>query len=123
MLTACSSVKTPEKTVSLEEKLERIAKEKYGDNYALLPNRQNSHSLVIHRTKRFLDLGVDINFFVFDHQKQEMIFEDALISGKVEWISESILEANSRVPDPATKGKILKETYRYNVTFGTKIDL
>ena len=111
---ACRTNKEISST-SYADELQKIAYEKYGNRYTLYPNDTDSYTLVKKKTKRFSEMGFDIDYFIFSHVDMRIIIEDTLRSGHVEWISDKAIKVVNRKKDPNNKGKLNKEVYLYDV--------
>lgn len=85
-----SKIEDPTLTVS------KLATEKYGDRFKVVVNKTNEFSLIINKTKQFADIGFDIDFFIYDHTTQEIILQDFLESGHVDWTGTTSVKAVNR---------------------------
>ncbi len=86
----------------------------------ILPNNDRSYSIVSTRKKTLKMLFPTIDFFVFDHNSNTIIFEDSLAGGSVAWDSEYSLRATNR--GSKTEG-IEKYSYLYDCKSKKKITL
>jgi len=113
VLAACKAKQVVNTEQPLAEVLEQTAQEKYGNNYKIIPNSNNTFSLVTHRSKKFSELGFDIDYFILEHKSKAIIQEDFLKSGHIDWIDNNTVKAVKREPD--NSGKRNKEVYHFNV--------
>jgi len=123
LISACSTQKSSLENHPSHDKsiLENLAKEKFEENYFIVPNSTNKYSLVKSKTKTFREIGFDISYFVFDHASNQIIIEDALKSGYVNWEDELNIKAVNRKLDKGNKRK--KEVYLFNVATLKRKDL
>lgn len=108
------SVEAPEVYITADQ----LAKEKYGDKYKILPNEDGSFSIVRQKTKKFEDLGFDVNFFVINHKNGEVVIEDNLRLGFVDWVTVTQIKAIDRKRD--ANNKFAKEIYFFDVVTKSK---
>jgi len=101
--------------------IEKLARDRYGDNFFIVKNATAEYSLVMSKTKEFSEIGFDINYFIFDSNSNEIIVEDFLKSGHVDWIDEDTIKAVNRKLDKSKKR--IKEVYLYNVVTKKRKDL
>ena len=72
-----------------EEKLskESIAQQKFVDNINYLDNKNSTFTICYsQKVKTALNPFPPLHYFIFDNQKQEVIFEENLANGFVKWI-------------------------------------
>jgi ABC-type enterochelin transport system substrate-binding protein len=119
LLNACSANEEIEKGIS---SLESLAENKYEENYQLLYNDNNKFAICL--TKSVGETQVPnspVKFFVYDVRHSEIILEDFIQLGDVEWKSDSLIEV---VKYPGTIKKNEENTgqgYLYNVIQREKI--
>jgi len=111
---SCKSNRVEIKSKTISEQIDQLAQSKYTGNYKVIANDSNLHSLVTHKSKKFSELGFDIDFFIFDHETGMLIFEDFLKSGHVEWIDANLIKAVKR--EINDQGKREKEVYQYDTS-------
>lgn len=115
LLTACHTNKqsSQEDSNNKVAPIEKLAAEKFGDNYFIVYNITNRYGLVKSKKKKFSEIGFDITYFIFDNQTNEIIIEDFLKSGYVDWEDEYTIKAVNRKIGKDKKRN--KEVYLYNV--------
>lgn len=70
------------------KKVNAIATQKYGSPYDLLPNANNEFILCIKHEKETTPLR-PIKFFLYDVQKDSILYEREIDNGTVEWMNAS----------------------------------
>jgi len=67
--------------------IESFAKKRYTDNIHYLNNKNSTYTLCYsQKVKTALTPYPPLQFFVFDNQTQELIFEDNIARGSIKWI-------------------------------------
>jgi len=91
----------------------QIGKNKYGESFDLLYNKTKSHVCVFQVVRnRPDDIYANVNFFIYDINKDQIVFEDVQINrGKIKWIKEHILETEKYI------GRIRDSNKRANKTW------
>lgn len=113
IISSCKSSKyIIESSLNKPIKLDKLAQEKYGNNYSIVDNPTSEFSLVRQKTKDFRQLGFDTNYFIYDHNTSQILIEDSLKKGHVEWINEYSIKAISR--DRTSDKKVDKKTYLFH---------
>ena len=119
VLSACfykSNVPVSEKhlrqTENYHDTIDTLANRLWGKNYAIKNSRDKDYSIVFHKSKLFNQLFSDIDFFVFDHHNQKIIYEDHLDQGSVNWYAKDVIVA---VSNKKIAGKMTKSIYFYNL--------
>ena len=71
-----------------ENSIEEVAIKKYKDNIHYLSNKNKTFTICYRKeAETALKPYPPLKFFVFDETKKEIIFEDNLANGSIEWIS------------------------------------
>lgn len=85
-LTACHTTKTDSQKSLTSQKYKAIAVEKYGNNIEYILNSPKTYVVCLKRNKPTPQIPQNqISFFIYDLDKEEIIFEDSSIDAKVEW--------------------------------------
>lgn len=118
ILMSCQSNKKTNHVNDIEVHFKNLIQEKYSDNYRIYPSVTNQYSIVASKTKKFSEMGFDIDFFIFDHTEGRIIHEDFLKSGHVEWIDKFTIKAVDRKLEDQARQKIV---YTFNANSREKI--
>lgn len=119
---SCGSSSYDQKKTNVVDKdysklLDDIVKTKWGKSYATKENKKRTYVIVSRKTKTFNNLFPDIDFFVFDYEKQVIIWEDHLEQGSLSWVSENTIIA---VSTHIESNVVNKTKYHFNVETGIK---
>ncbi len=85
---ACSSAHVQKTLLNKKLEYEKLAEEKYKSNYKFLFNKDSMFVLCVKQFKSTPQFPqYRINFFIFDKNKNKILFEDSISDGKVNWIN------------------------------------
>ncbi len=119
VLFSCHRCKT--KSLSPEQKIEKIAQQKYHEKYTLQWNETKDYVFIQKKKAINHSPFPTISFAVYDSRTQKLLFEDTVPGGQIKWLTNDIIEVYSLVGRPKdihTNKK--KPLYRYNVKKHTK---
>lgn len=114
LLMACSTSKPVNKNTS-NNALESLAKQRYGERYAVKQNESGTHSIVLQKYKSFEELFANIHFFIFENSTQSIILEDTLLRGSVKWHSDIEVITVSITTQSEGEVRHSKTIYYYDV--------
>ncbi len=84
----CSTKNTTKEKNSDNQSYKSIAKEKYNENYIVKSNIDSTYFVVASTSKKTSqNINSPLKFFVYNNKTGQVIFEDNLINGKLEWIN------------------------------------
>lgn len=115
-LFSCISTPTGNKDFT-KEKIDAIAIKYLGKNYFIKENSSKSFSIAITKHKNLIDLFPDVHFIVIKNSSREVILEDKLKQGSVNWYSDTNIIAIDRDKD---KDSVVTKYY-YDVLSRTKV--
>lgn len=122
VLTSCASVESiedGEKTTSMES----YARSEYGENYATLENKTESHIIVFKKYKDLADLFPTVKFFIYEKESESVIFQDELNAGSINWHSDFKVIATSRnIKSDDGNGQEARSVYYYDVLERKKVE-
>ncbi|MDW3193052.1 MAG: hypothetical protein R8G66_11840 [Cytophagales bacterium] len=113
----CKSAKTGQDKASDPIELTEITQEKFGTSAVTAFNKKKSHALVSKVRQDKNAAFASVRFFVFDVSNGEIILEDFITQGKVDWIDNEQIRA-SIVAGAYQAGTSLG--YIFNVETGVK---
>lgn len=113
-LMACSASKPTNGNTSKNE-LESLARQRYGERYAVKQNESETYSIVLQKYKSIDELFANIRFFVFEHSTQSIILEDTLLQGSVKWYSGTEIITVTVNPKSEDEEGRSKTIYYYDV--------
>ena len=124
LLVSCQTIK-PTQLPSAEDhhdrsKLEALATEQFGMNYATKDNKKNDYVIVFQRSKKIEDLISDVQFFIFDKKAGVKLYQDKLEAGTVDWYSDYEVVAISRIKNGSDGTRTIHQYY-YDVQKQEKI--
>lgn len=112
LIISCKNTKAPLETKSESlEMLVKLAKEKLGDDATTDFNKSQSHALVASVTGS-TKTAKSIRFFVFDVNTSEIILEDFVSQGSVQWMSDNQIKVNQI---PGKPGPQASRGYLFNI--------
>ncbi len=116
VIIGCKAKKAQLKEHECETSLEKLAQAKLGDSYSIGWNENNDYALVWKELKsRQNDAFPSVQFFVYEKETDEIIYESIESRAKVKWENEYILMVSSYpgiVQSGSNDGVLV---YRYNV--------
>ena len=120
-LIACHTSKTDIQK-SGEQDYKAIAIEKYGPSVEYIFNSPKTHVICLKRNKPNPQIPQhQISFFIYDLEKDEVIFEESSIDAEVEWKNDH--QAQIKITPGIVSGDEIPEDfiYIYDVESGKKI--
>ncbi len=78
--------------ISKYEKAEILAKDKFVQDYEILPNDEKSFLLCRKVSNRKDELHFTVEYFIFDCQKEKVILEERIIDARVNWFDNENIE-------------------------------
>lgn len=112
-IVACHSNKHQVTKSMKASAIEKLANDRFDGNFFIVNNSSNTYSLVKSKTKKFSEIGFDINYMIFNTQTNELIVEGFLKSGFIDWVDAHTVKIVNRKIGKHNKRQ--KETYFYNV--------
>jgi hypothetical protein len=100
---------------SPSEGIDLVARDYFEGSYAVKTNESDTYSIVYKNYKKLTELLPDVHFIVVKHATNEVIFEDKLKAGNVNWYSDSELVAIARNLPVKTADDPNRLTYYFNV--------
>lgn len=88
-------------------------------SYFEIPNKSGSHLLLIEKTGGKSKVINQTRFYLFDKQKDEIILEDFIPLGKVEWESDTLLRVE-KYPGNIQKNQTEVSGYLYDINAHNK---
>lgn len=132
LLIACNRKLRPSETqeqpevtsivMTMEEKIDLLAQEEYGDGYKILPNKSKTVFLVSKSIRtRSNSPYATVHFFLYETKKETIIHRDVALRASVKWISDEAIKVTSvpgQLEDPDRKSA--NNGYIYDVAKRTK---
>ncbi len=91
-IASCSSVEKDAKANKSDtnriEGLEKLAKEKYKNNFELVYNKNKDFVLCINKSKSNIPSPESINYFIYDLVNNKITYEGNIPKGSINWISD-----------------------------------
>jgi len=104
--------------------LKKFSIEKYGATFHLIYNTEKSYSVVVKQEKATVQNPSPVlQFFIFDLEKEKIVFEDNLAGGKINWKSNDLVEIIVTPGIISTEDNNKIYGYIYNVKLKTKTDI
>ncbi len=108
--------------MTMEEKIDLLAQEEYGDGYKILPNKSKTVFLVSKSIRnRSNSPYATVHFFLYETKKETIIYRDVALRASVKWISDDAIKVTSvpgQLEDPDRKSA--NNGYIYDVVKRTK---
>lgn len=118
LLFGCKASKDTSSDKEQTPTFEELVTMKYPDQSTVLMNESNTYALVQSISRKSEVKGQSsIHFFVYDKTNEEIILEDFINQGSVEWISDNLLKINEI---PGVYKKDDPQGYVFDVTNKTR---
>ena len=83
---------TPSLELSDYKQAESLAKEKYGTDFAIVKNELGTLILCYKEDKKKSQPHTSVEYFVYDLNKKEIIFEEKLNDADIKWLDDHSIE-------------------------------
>lgn len=77
-----------------DQNYKKLAEEKYRNNYNILINPDSSHIIVYSKIRKENLSEPPLKYFIYNLQKNVIVFEDNLPNGDVGWIDNSLVKVS-----------------------------
>ena len=121
---ACSGTHEENKNLSIKEQYQSIAVAKYQGNVQYLFNQNRSQVICFKFSKPTgLKPHPELDFFIYDLNKENILFEDSLMNARVSWINNSQVQVEF-IPEIISEDENqAKSGYIYDVNMMQKLPI
>jgi hypothetical protein len=120
----CDQSKLENRMESPNKSIKEIALEKFGKEHKIIKNNSKTYAICLQTIRKAKPpIMNNPRFFVYDFEKSEIIFEDKIVNGNVNWESDSLVSV-SRIPGMLKKdseNKTGHKVYSFDVKTKKKI--
>lgn len=120
----CCCSKTTKTTLPETSSYKKLAKEKFGENFAYRFNHDSTYVLCLKQSKLTQkEIFQPLEYFIYDLRNSEMVFEDKLPNGNANWLNPYQVQI-SWIPGIVTKDEKANEKltgYIYDLKLRKKI--